>query len=86
MTAARHAAVEPRLLTKAQAASYCSLSPAGFDDWRRKGAIPAPLSGTARWDRRALDAALDKLSGLVHHEEPGNAYDEWKRSQNEGAS
>jgi hypothetical protein len=84
MTALTRPAIEPRLLSKAQAAAYCGLSAAGFDDWRRKGTIPAPLSGTTRWDRKALDVALDKLSGLIHHEERESAYDAWKRSQNEG--
>ena len=84
MTHAAPAPVAPRLLSKAQAAAYCGLSTAGFDAWRRKGSIPAPLAGTARWDRKALDAALDRMSGLAYHSEPEDAYDAWKRSQNEG--
>jgi hypothetical protein len=30
----------------------------------RKGIMPTPLPGTHRYDRKAIDAALDRLSGL----------------------
>lgn len=74
----------PRLLSKKIAAAYCSLSPSGFDDWRRKGLLPDPIPGTNRWDIRLLDKALDKLSGLNLTQtqtppNPQSAYDEWKK-------
>jgi hypothetical protein len=74
----------PRLLPKKKAAAYCSLSPSGFDDWRRKGLLPDPIPGTNRWDIRALDAALDRLSGLQQPVAATtiNAYDDWKRREN----
>jgi hypothetical protein len=71
----------PRLLPKTKAAAYCSLSPSGFDDWRRKGLLPDPIPGTSRWDIKLLDQALDKLSGLSQPAAPPtpqSAYDEWK--------
>lgn len=57
-------AIEPRCLTREQAAEYCGVSPSGFSAWQRQGLVPGPIPGTNRWDRKALDAALDKASGL----------------------
>jgi len=53
-----------RLLTREEAAAYCRLSPQGFSRWVKSGRLPQPLSGTARWDLRAIDAALDLASGI----------------------
>lgn len=53
-----------RLMTKAEAAAHCGLKSSAFSDWIKAGRIPGPIAGTRRWDRVALDAALDKLSGL----------------------
>lgn len=52
----------PRLLTKQEAAAYCRLTLSGFHDWVTKGRLPKALPGTRRWDRSAIDAALDRLS------------------------
>lgn len=60
-----HLKISPRLLTRPQAASYLALTVAAFDDWVRRGLIPPPLARTHRWDRRAIDAALDHASGLT---------------------
>jgi hypothetical protein len=56
--------IAPRLLTREQAAAYCGLSVHGFSEWVRAGRLPGPIAGTARWDLRAVDAALDSLSGI----------------------
>ena len=56
--------ISPRLLSRHQAAAYCCLSVQGFDRWVRLGRLPAPISGTTRWDLKAIDAALDLASGL----------------------
>ncbi len=53
-----------RLFTRSEAAAYCHLKPSGFSQWVLSGRLPGPIPGTRRWDRRALDAALDKVSGL----------------------
>ncbi len=68
----------PRVLDRTIAAAYCSLTPAGFSAWVRSGRLPGPIPGTRRWDRRALDAALDRLSGLDHSDDGGSALDAWK--------
>ncbi|SDO56224.1 hypothetical protein SAMN05216360_12744 [Methylobacterium phyllostachyos] len=57
-------ALEPRCLTIADAAAYCGLTPGGFRQWVSIGRLPPSLPGTHRWDRRAIDFALDRLSGL----------------------
>ena len=55
----------PRGLGREDAAEYCGVEPATFDDWRQKDLIPGPMPGTRRWDRKALDIALDKLSNIT---------------------
>lgn len=55
-----------RGLTKHEAADYCGCnSLAAFDRWRQRGIVPGPIPGTTKWDRKALDAALDRASGLM---------------------
>lgn len=54
----------PRLLTKAEAAAYCGVGLGAFSDWMRKGLVPRAVKGTQRWDRKAIDAALDRRSRL----------------------
>lgn len=65
--------IQPRGLDRAEAAAYIGLSPASFDREVRDGRFPRPLplatgKGKNRlrgiWDRAALDAALDQLSGI----------------------
>lgn len=72
----------PRCLTREQAAEYCGLTPEGFSAWQRQGIVPGPIPGTKRWDRKALDAALDRASGLRHAEaEPENPWEAWRRGK-----
>jgi predicted DNA-binding transcriptional regulator AlpA len=73
--------LEPRLVTRAEAAAYCGLSCQGFSRWVKNGRLPGPIAGTARWDLRAIDAALDSLSGIVDRDEGGigaPVLDQWK--------
>ncbi|KMO28560.1 helix-turn-helix transcriptional regulator [Methylobacterium aquaticum] len=65
----------PRGLTREQAAEYCGCSVEAFDDWVRRGYVPAAMPGTRRWDRKAIDRALDRRSGLV--EAAGQSWEEW---------
>jgi hypothetical protein len=73
---------EPRLLSGAGAATYCGVTPATWSKWVADGRAPKPLPGTRRWDRKAIDLALDKISGIpaapstVSFEDE---YAEWKR-------
>jgi predicted DNA-binding transcriptional regulator AlpA len=75
--------IAPRLLTREQAAAYCGLSVHGFSEWVKTGKMPGPILGTARWDRRAIDAVLDKASGLETCGAQEDAFDRWKREKHE---
>jgi predicted DNA-binding transcriptional regulator AlpA len=66
-----------RLLTRHEAAMYCRLSPQTFSAWVKLGRLPASIRGTARWDRKAIDAALDSISGLMT-QSTESAFDQWK--------
>lgn len=80
MKSAHTSIAMPRLITKAQAAAYCGLSTSSFSRWVGAGLLPTALSGTARWDREAIDYALDKASGLS---DAGlvNEFDLWKEKR-----
>jgi hypothetical protein len=56
---------EPRLISGADAAAYCGVTPATWSKWVAGGIVPPPLPGTRRWDRKAIDSALDKASGIL---------------------
>ena len=75
--------ITPRLLTREQAAAYCSVSARGFSEWVNAGKMPGPVLGTARWDRRAIDAVLDKAGGLETSGAQEDAFDRWKRERHE---
>lgn len=69
---ARHrlaqAGIAPRGLPLDEAAAYVNLSPKAFLAEIEAGHYPKPLqhrASTLTWDRRALDLAMDRLSGLT---------------------
>ncbi len=57
-----------RLLSKQEAADYCGLSLSGFQSWIDRGIMPPALKtateNTTRWDKKAIDQAIDRMSGL----------------------
>lgn len=55
----------PRLLSGASAATYCGITLATWSKWVADGIMPKPVEFTRRWDRKAIDIALDKASGIV---------------------
>ena len=73
--------LERRGLTLEEAADYLGLTASGFQVWVRKGLVPGPISGTHRWDRKALDIKLDRQSGLDSKYE-GSDYEKWKARRN----
>jgi hypothetical protein len=72
--------IRPRLLSRQQAAAYCNISPGSFSNWVRSGRLPLPLPGTSRWDQKAIDFALDTMSGLQPQQE-ALALDEWRTNR-----
>lgn len=72
--------IVPRMLSREQAAEYCGCeSLSAFDEWRHRGIIPGPMSGTTKWDRKLIDRWLDRRSGLIS--DPGPSIDEWLAQQ-----
>lgn len=55
----------PRMMKRQTAASYCDLSAGAFEREITAGRLPAPvtLGGREHWCKKALDRALDQLTG-----------------------
>lgn len=77
--------IAPRVLTREQAAAYCGLSVRGFSEWIKTGRLPGPIRGTIRWDKKAIDAALDQASG-INPTIGTSPYDQWKASRDARSS
>ncbi len=79
---------ERRVLDRQEAASYAGVSPGHFDKLVASGILPGPLPGygrTRRWDRAAIDRALDEVSGITSPLAAApNAYDMWSSSRGQG--
>jgi hypothetical protein len=74
-----------RLLTRAEAAHRCGITPSTYSSWSRRGIVPSFIPGTNRIDVKALEVALDTASRLS----PtivSSAYDEWRRERRARAS
>jgi hypothetical protein len=68
--------ITPRGLTREQAAEYCGCeSLEAFQRWVREKIVPGPIPGTNRYDRKAIDRALDRRSGLL--ESTDISFEEW---------
>jgi predicted DNA-binding transcriptional regulator AlpA len=68
--------LQPRGLSRAQAAAYIGISSSKFDQLVSDGRMPrpVPIDGRVVWDRIRLDAAFDALP-----DENGHADDVWDR-------
>lgn len=55
----------PRLISGPDAAAYLGVSRATFTKWAANGILPKPIPNTRYWDRKAIDLALDKTSGIA---------------------
>jgi predicted site-specific integrase-resolvase len=64
-----------RLLTEKQAAESIGLDVATFRNWVASGKLPKAIPDCGKFDIKALDRALDRLSGL---ETASNALDAWR--------
>jgi hypothetical protein len=65
----------PRLVAEKEAAESIGLPLATFRAWVEVGRLPKPLPDCGLYDIKALDAALDRVSGLGS---PSNALDAWR--------
>ena len=74
---------KPRLIGRKEAAAYCGVSEATFSNWVAGHIMPPTIPGTRKWDRRAIDARLDEISGLQPAKEE-DPYDKWMRENVEG--
>jgi hypothetical protein len=65
----------PRLLPEKEAARAVGIDVATFRAWVSSGRLPGPISECDKFDLKAIDAALDRISGLGS---PANALDAWR--------
>lgn len=70
---------KPRLMSRAEAATYCGFSPEQFSRHVAAGRLPKPVPGMKRWDRVAIDKTLDDLAGLSKPETEEDRYAAWER-------
>jgi len=56
--------ISPRGLTIEEAARYCGISTDTYKVWESEGWVPRPWPGTRRYDKKAVDLALDRMSGI----------------------
>lgn len=62
--------LQPRFLSREEAAEYVGVSPTTFDAEVRAGVWPAAMArgakgGRLTWDKRLLDARADQIGGLL---------------------
>lgn len=55
--------IQPRLMSGTDAAAYCGVTLNTWSKWVAAGSMPKPVIGR-RWDRKAIDIMLDRLSGI----------------------
>lgn len=64
-----------RLVTEKEAADATGLDLATFRAWVSCGRLPSPIPDCGKFDLKAIDSALDQISGLGT---PSNALDAWR--------
>lgn len=66
-----------RGLSRVEAAGYIGISPNTFDRMIKEGTMPAPVEIYSRkvWDVRAIDLAMNALSGLADSPNATNPWD-----------
>jgi hypothetical protein len=64
-----------RLVSEKDASDAVGLDLATFRAWVASGRLPKPLPDCGKWDVKALDQAIDLISGLGG---AANALDAWR--------
>jgi predicted site-specific integrase-resolvase len=74
-----------RLVNEKEAADAVGVDLATFRGWVECGKLPGPIPDCGKFDLKAIDAALDRVSGIGS---PTNALDAWraKGAKNAGAA
>lgn len=76
----------PRLIGRREAAAYCGISPTAFSGWVASHKMPPAIPGTRKWDKRAIDAKLDEISGLggvSSSADTSDEFEKWDKSYRE---
>lgn len=68
----------PRLIGRKDAAAYCGIAESTFSMWVATNKMPPIIAGTRKWDRRAIDAKLDEISGLGTNDNE-DPYEKWMK-------
>jgi len=68
----------PRLLTCKAAAAYVGVTGPTFKKWAGSGLMPPPYRSTKKWDRKAIDAMLDREAGF-DGQSGEDAFEKWER-------
>lgn len=73
---------EQRLIGRTEAANYCGITPTAFSLWVRTNIMPPAIPGTRKWDKKAIDAKLDEISGLAPDDnDPDDEFEKWSRER-----
>ena len=62
--------IQPRLLRRAQVLELLQVSSSTLARWIERGIVPPPVDGTARWDRLAIERALDRVCQVAEPSPP----------------
>lgn len=74
----------PRLIGRKEAAAYLGIGQSTFSLWVATHKMPQAVPGTRKWDKKAIDAKLDEISGLIAaDDEVEDDFEKWEREQNE---
>lgn len=72
----------PRLIGRREAAAYCGVTPTCFSMWVASHKMPPAIPGTRKWDKKAIDAKLDEISGLaVNDNKAEDEFEKWSRER-----
>lgn len=72
----------PRLLGRKEAAAYLGIAESTFSMWVATHKMPSAIFGTRKWDKRAIDAKLDEISGLTANDNTGETdLQKWRRER-----
>lgn len=77
----------PRLINRKEAAVYCGIAESTFSMWVANQKMPRAVPGTRKWDKRAIDAKLDEISGLGGPPDKTETdFQKWKRARDQKRS